>query len=379
MRSGTKHGSVPSENAPPAVEDSKSRFWRSRRVHIAVVAVLVTATAGIAIANNWPRESSGTPKLASSASTETAKVARQTLAEKVTVRGTLGYGPARDLASRAEGTVTALPPEGLTIAPGEVLYRINDHPVVLVPGLLPAWRTIEPGMGPGADVKQIETALAGWGYFSGTPDENFTAATGAAISGWRKDKGLSDARSLGFGDFVFAPGPIRAAANAVQVGSQVSAGTPVLKVTSPDRVVSVNFKPAEQALATVARAVHVNLPGKSSPGKITAVGAAKTTQENGKDVTTIPATIVLDATEDAGKLQEYPVSIDVSTDKRENVLTVPAAALIALRDGNLGVEVVHEGKPNDMVPVTTGLFAGGFVEVTGSGLEDGQDVVVPQS
>ena len=52
--------------------------------------------------------------------------------------------------------------------------------------------------------------------------------------------------------------------------------------------------------------------------------------------------------------------------ERENVLTVPVAALLALAEGGYGVEVV-DGDASRLVAVETGLFADGRVEVTGDG------------
>jgi multidrug efflux system membrane fusion protein len=62
--------------------------------------------------------------------------------------------------------------------------------------------------------------------------------------------------------------------------------------------------------------------------------------------------------------------------EREDVLTVPVAALLALREGGYGVEVV-EGTSTRIVAVDTGLFAGGRVEVTGEGLTEGMTVGMP--
>jgi hypothetical protein len=58
------------------------------------------------------------------------------------------------------------------------------------------------------------------------------------------------------------------------------------------------------------------------------------------------------------------------------VLTVPAAAPLALAEGGYGVQVV-DGDRTRIVAVQTGLFAGGRVEVTGDGLTEGLTVGMP--
>jgi hypothetical protein len=52
------------------------------------------------------------------------------------------------------------------------------------------------------------------------------------------------------------------------------------------------------------------------------------------------------------------------------------AALLALAEGGYGVQVA-EGDASRVLAVTTGLFADGRVEVTGTGLTEGTSVVVP--
>ncbi|HEU4675058.1 MAG TPA: peptidoglycan-binding protein, partial [Motilibacteraceae bacterium] len=59
-----------------------------------------------------------------------------------------------------------------------------------------------------------------------------------------------------------------------------------------------------------------------------------------------------------------------------NVLAVPVEALLALREGGFGVEVV-EGASTRVVPVELGAFGSGMVEITGAGLAEGMKVGVP--
>jgi multidrug efflux pump subunit AcrA (membrane-fusion protein) len=57
------------------------------------------------------------------------------------------------------------------------------------------------------------------------------------------------------------------------------------------------------------------------------------------------------------------------------VLTVPVEALLALRDGGYGLEVVDASGQHRIVPVKLGFSARGLVEVTGEGLAEGTRVV----
>jgi hypothetical protein len=59
------------------------------------------------------------------------------------------------------------------------------------------------------------------------------------------------------------------------------------------------------------------------------------------------------------------------------VLAVPVVALLALPKGGFGGEVV-DGATTRIVPVRTGMFAAGRVEVRGKGIADGARVGVPK-
>jgi hypothetical protein len=64
----------------------------------------------------------------------------------------------------------------------------------------------------------------------------------------------------------------------------------------------------------------------------------------------------------------------VVTGTRAGVLAVPVTALLALGEGGYAVQVVT-GATSRLLAVTTGMFAGDLVEVSGQGLTEGLRVV----
>lgn len=61
------------------------------------------------------------------------------------------------------------------------------------------------------------------------------------------------------------------------------------------------------------------------------------------------------------------------SESRKDVLTVPVEALVALREGGYGLDLVAGGKTRT-VQVEAGLSADGRIEVSGSGLREGMKV-----
>jgi hypothetical protein len=132
-------------------------------------------------------------------------------------------------------------------------------------------------------------------------------------------------------------------------------------------------------LVRVGATVPVALPHRSAiSGRISAVGttidAAPAGSDEGAADPTAEPTVALTVTiadQDAlGGVTGAPVELRLTGERRDDVLTVPVAALLALREGGHGVEVI-DGADRRVVPVETGLFAAGRVEVSGPGIVEG--------
>src|SRR5258708_5025602 len=94
----------------------------------------------------------------------TAPLARRTLTESSTVDGTLGYGSTFDLYDRVSGTFTWLPVVGAVIGRGGTLWRVNNEPIALMYGSVPAYRTLKEGVSAGPDVTELNENLVDLGY-----------------------------------------------------------------------------------------------------------------------------------------------------------------------------------------------------------------------
>jgi hypothetical protein len=304
----------------------------------------------------------------------TAQVTVETLTQTEKVTGTLSYGVPKGLPAKASGTVTWLPPLGSTVALGEPAYKVDGEPVVLIHGSVPPYRTLQPGVD-GPDVKQLEQGLRKLGYTGFTVDAEYTSATADAVRDWQEDLGVDGTGTVGAGQIAVAPGDIRVALHAVDVGGTLGGG-PVLTYSGTTRVVTVALDVAKQHLVSKGVTATVTLPdGKDVPGTVAGVGTVATPAKDDANPT-LEVVVSLADQKALGTLDAAPVSVALVAQTREDVLTVPVAALVALAEGGYGVQVV-EGGATRYVAVETGMFGNGRVEITGDGIGAGTTVGVP--
>jgi peptidoglycan hydrolase-like protein with peptidoglycan-binding domain len=306
---------------------------------------------------------------------ETAEITKETLVDRSDHDGTLGHGDTTTISARAAGTVTTLPAAGATVSRGKSIYRIDNKPVTLLYGALPAYRTLSPGV-TGADVKQFEKNLWALGYRGFTVDTKYSSSTATAVKEWQDDLGLTETGRVETSQIVYATSPVRVDSRTAQVGAVVQPGSEILDVTGTARVATVQLDVDDQRLARMGAAVKVTMPdGSVANGKITGVESTvipATQQEDAQ--TKIVVTIGFAGAPKA--MDDSSVTASFVASERPDVLTVPVAALLALAEGGYGIQVV-DGVTTRIVAVQTGLFADGKVEVSGDGLTAGMKVGMP--
>jgi len=346
----------------------------------------MVAGAGLVVAGRWDRTggAAAADAGATGSSTSSVAVAQQDLVARTEVDGTLGYSGEMRVTGQAQGTVTALPKAGAVVERGQSLYSVDNRPVTLLYGDLPAWRRLTAGMADGPDVKQLGQNLVALGHATEAEvavDEKFTAATTTAIKRWQKALGLEETGSVEPGQAVFLPGAFRVAEVKAEKGSAAPPGSPVMTGTSTTRLVQVDLDATKQSLAKAGDKVDVKLPdGRVTPGTIATVGTVAQTKGQGDSAKrVVSVSVTLDDPAASGSIDQAPVKVGITSASRKGVLVVPVNALLALAEGGYGVRVVDGTTPGRLVAVTTGLFARGLVEVTGDGITAGVQVEVPAS
>jgi hypothetical protein len=376
---------------------------------VAAVTVAAGALAGALVAGalaavtgsgngNGTAASSG-----SSSQVATAPVVRTTLTNTVQVGGSIGYDGSYTVTAvgGGSGVYTWLPEPGQVVKQGQPVYAVNDEPVPLLYGALPAYREFDAGMPDGPDVGQLNRDLIALGYGAGlTQSDRYSSATAAAVERWQSALGLPPTGQIPLGDVVFEPGPIRVTAVGPAQGAPVQgAGATVLTATSLTPVVTVDLDVTEEYLVKPGDAVTIVLPDGTTTvdGRVRTVGAvavcpggggvgagqggSSPCESSGSGSTSTPTvtvTITLNSTPPGAAYDQAPVNVNIATQTVGNVLAVPVNALLALANGGYGVDVVA-GRTSRLVGVATGLYSNTLVQVSGSGIAVGTLVEVPSS
>jgi peptidoglycan hydrolase-like protein with peptidoglycan-binding domain len=321
--------------------------------------------------------SSRTAQHAPAAKIATAEVVRRNLVNTKSVAGTLGYSGQVTVTGQIAGTLTQLPSPGTVVSRGKKLYEVDGQGVILFYGPEPAYRDLQAGEH-GRDVLQFEQNLSALGYRGFSVDDQYDADTAAAVRRWQRNHGWTVTGTVEKGRVVYAAGELRVSEDKTSLGSPAGPGTPVLAASSDRQYVHVDLDIGDQQLVAKGAKVTVTLPdGKTIKGTVGSISKKVTTtpSSDGGNKSTVGVDIDL-GRDAAGALTQSPVTVALENGHRDNVLTVPLTALLALSEGGYGVQVIRPDGTSTLVPVTTGMFADGQVEVSGTGLRQGQTVGV---
>jgi hypothetical protein len=322
----------------------------------------------------------------------TATVERGRLSDLVSQYGTLTYrarsdGSPYSVINRARGTYTKLRYSGDNVDCGNVLYRVNDKPVLLLCGSTPAYRSLSKGDS-GPDVTELNANLVHLGYATRVQldpsSESFSAETAVALEKLQSKLGEDQTGSLDLGQAVFLPESVRIAKVTGEIAGSARLGAQVMYATSGTLEVQLALDPSQQGEVKKGDRAQITLPGnKSVTGKVDRLGRVAQVpagQNNNAGAATIPAYISLDDPRQARGLDRAPVQVEITTKGVASALSVPVTAIVGRSGGGFAVEVVRAGGQRELVAVKLGLSdtAGGRVQVEGD-LRVGDRVVVPSS
>ena len=341
----------------------------------AAVLVAVAATGGVVVLSGGEQATAA----AQAASANTATVQKGKLSAAVSQDGTLTYRARSDgspfsAINHARGTYTELPEVGDKVDCGGVLYRVDDRPVLLLCGTVPAYRALHVGDA-GQDVRQLNRNLHVRG-------DAFTTKTEKALEALQRRNGVHVTGALALGAAVFLPEAVRIAKVTGQLGGSAQPGAQALNATSDTLHAQVNLDPSDQGQVKRGDRAQITLPGNTTvTGNVDGFGRvaeAPAGQGSSAADATIPTYINLDDPGKARGLDKAPVRVVITTAGVDSALSVPVTALVGKSGGGFAVEVVRAGERRDLVAVRVGLFdtADKRVQIEDD-LHAGDQVVVP--
>lgn len=248
----------------------------------------------------------------------------------------------------------------------------------------------------GNDVAQVQANLIALGFGGGlSVTSTFDGATQAAVRAWQASRSMPVTGEVRARDVVVMPGPIQIEswATGIEPGATIASTGPAdLATVTPMSSVPTGTPTPDAALTTTQRViaelpledrakveqgsvVTVELPDESTvSATVAAIGSVpvedKETGDRWVEVTLVPNEAVSEIWIGAS------VAVEVVDELAADVLVAPVSSLVSLVEGGYAVEVV-DGSSSKLVGVETGMYAGGFVEISGDGLEAGQSVAVP--
>jgi hypothetical protein len=378
-----------------------TRPSRRRRRWLLLSVVIVAAIIAVGVIDPFSAKHPTSSGVTGNADpTSLATVMRQDLSDQTEVSATLGYAGTYTVVGGSSGTFTELPSVGQVVSQGQVLYRVDNSPVVLLYGTTPTYRSLSEGVSAsdvtGPDVEQLNADLVALGYVSSSElspkSDQFGYWTKVGVEKLQAALGVTQNGTLALGQVVFLPSAIRVTSVTATLGGPAQPGGTVLAATSTTRQVSIALDASEQSEVAVGDKVTITLPNDqttrgviSSVGTVASAGSSAgssgSSGSSGSGSSSPTITVLVSPTDPAatGTWDQASVNVTITTATATNVLVVPINALLAQPGGRYAVEVVGSSGVHRLVDVTLGIFddADGLVQVSSSGLAAGQRVVVP--
>ena len=266
----------------------------------------------------------------------------------------------------------------------------------------PAWRSFQIGMSPGSDIFQLEQNLVILGYDADNLiqiDQQFDEHTERAVKNMQSALDITVTGNLFLGDIYFIPGPsvVQYSESYPDLGSRILSTKLVLALIPIEKViteidesggskeireslqkVNTSIEVTNKDLVDLGLEVSIELPDENIIyGKITEIGDIAVIPQANQGDPYIEIAVSLEGNTNLPEWTGAAVTVSVTKKIANNVLTTPVTSLLALLGGGYAIEIIENGVTN-VVPVSVGLYADGWVEIAGEGLKPGLEVVVPE-
>jgi len=276
--------------------------------------------------------------------------------------------------NRSVGTLTGLGDEAVRqVAVGDVLYHVDELPIIAAVGSVPMYRDIGAGMR-GSDVRQAQVMLNSLGYTAGQEDGVVGGQFSAATREWQRDLGLPITGSVSVGSVQFLPTLPSAfiASDATPIGSVLSGGEQILWPLAQEPEVSVVVPPGDIAAVSSGMSVTLELDGDVLSGTIDQpVTDEAGNTRFGVDVEGGTALCANECVSADSELTRGAIAF-VTVVEPTSGLTLPISAIRSGVDGKVAVLLDDER----LIEVEVLAVASALAVIDGAGLEQGQRAVI---
>lgn len=271
----------------------------------------------------------------------------------------------------ASGTITSVMLKaGAALRAGTTVYAVNERPVVVAEGDIPAYRDLALG-NRGGDVRQLQRFLISQGHEVSDPAGLFGSSTAWAVRAWQTSIGHGIDGIVRLGDVVFLPDlPARVIpTEALATGRAVSPGDEVLTLLAPEPNFSITLAEEQADLVPLKADVVIDHEGGSWQARIdsatpTSEGEMRLDLVGRGGAAPCAARCAREVPADTGEFFRAHVVVV----PRTTGPVVPAAALRVLPDGKI------QAFPVDGEPVTVTVKASDGGQFVVDGLEVGTEV-----
>ena len=270
---------------------------------------------------------------------------------------------------------------------------------ILMFGGVPAWRDIKEGITEGEDISQLKLNLIALGY--GTTeslgaDSIFDFNTTEAVMQMQSSLGIEPSGEISFGEVIYVPGTsvVRSSSTSHIIGNKISNGTELFSLTPIEKAttrisldgaiqiekeslqkVEIKVEVGDRNLVSTGAKVEIELPDETViMGIVSEVGNLAVVPQDGDPF--LEVSIAVEASTEYFKWTGANVTINATKELAKGVLAAPVNGLLALLSGGYALEVITPTGIN-LVQVETGIYADGWVEINGSGIQPGTEILVP--
>ena len=336
----------------------------SRRFQVAIVALCVGCAVGVAatsLLGTSPGDASAT-RQAPQLPVPTTHLVKQVLKDEVRAPCTPLAQTSRvlppPLRAGTPRVVTVIGVKvGERVRTGDLLATVSGVPTFAFVTRIPFYRDLGVGAR-GPDVAALERALVVTGRLR-VADSVFDGRTAAALDAIYGAARVHAPRLAGHLRLVSSrsvPEQSEVSEIDAAVGQVVAAGSPLMILTGTTSTLSCQVPPS--AAVSVGQRLNVG----STTAVVRSVGEP--------DRTTGQRDVVVAVPKAAGAATDLAIPFNVT---KTPVLTVPAGGIWVGADGAFAVRKVVDGRV-EPVRVHVGATAGGYVEISGSGLAAGDEV-----